>query len=142
MVVSELCIKEGAKENMVEEYHYPVMHREVLEHLDVKNKGIVVDCTVGVGSQAFKFLEQMESGTLIGIDKDNSSLEIAGRKLAVFKGRFTLVKDDFINLDKILKSLGILKVDAFLFDLGISTYQLNNPKRGFSFSKEGPLDMR
>jgi len=142
MNVCGLCLEEEVEKKMTKQCHYPVMHKEVLECLDVKNKGIVVDCTLGAGSHAFKLLENMESGALVGIDRDSDSLELARGSLKPFKGRFTLVKDNFVNLDKILKDLNIAKADAFLFDLGISTYQLSSPERGFSFLKEGPLDMR
>lgn len=138
MEVLEICIKK-----MVEKYHYPVMYREVLELLEIKNKKIVMDCTTGIGSHAYKFLEVMGTGAhLIGIDRDHDSLDVATQRLQSFEGRFTLIKENFINLDKTLNNLGIKSIDAFLFDLGISTYQLSNPKRGFSFQKDGPLDMR
>lgn len=142
MAVLEVCIKKETKGSMAKEYHYPVMHREILEYLEVKDKKVVVDCTVGLGSHTFKLLENMEGGALVGIDRDRDSLAAAEKKLSPFKGRFTLVKDSFANLDKVLNNLGITEVDAFLFDLGISTYQLSNPRRGFSFLNEGPLDMR
>ena len=138
MVVSELSIRK-----MTQAYHYPVMYREVLDCLEVENKKTVVDCTVGIGSHAYKILEAMpEDGFLIGIDKDEDSLEVARQRLKKFEGKFTLFKADFSDLDQVLKDLNIKGTDAFLFDLGISTYQLNNSQRGFSFLKEGPLDMR
>ncbi len=128
---------------MNEIYHYPVMYREVLEALSLNDKKLVVDCTVGIGSHAIKLLQAMPKGSrLIGVDRDKDSLDIARKRLESFKGRFTLVQGDFLSLDKILNNLGIEGVDACLFDLGISTYQLSNPERGFSFLKEGPLDMR
>lgn len=138
MIVSEM-----PRETMKEAYHYPVMYREVLNFLDPGKRRIVVDCTAGIGSHSYKLLESMpKDGFLIGIDRDQDSLEVARSRLEEFPGRFSLVKDNFANLDQILNNLGIEEVDAFLFDLGISTYQLNNPDRGFSFLKEGPLDMR
>ena len=129
---------------MKEAYHYPVMYREVLKLLDLKKtKGVVVDCTVGIGSHAFRLLESMaDDAFLIGIDRDQDSLDLAKVRLAPFEGRFTLIKNNFANLDRILGELGIEEIDALLFDLGISTYQLRNSARGFSFLKEGPLDMR
>lgn len=128
---------------MTEAYHYPVMHKEVLEFLNIEKKKIIMDCTIGTGSHAYKILKAAKSEFfLVGIDKDEDSLEAARRKLKPFEKRTILLKSDFVNLDDALRSLDIEKVDAFLFDLGISTYQLNNPQRGFSFLKEGPLDMR
>ncbi len=128
---------------MKEAYHYPVMYREVLRFLEIETKRIVVDCTVGIGSHALGLLESAaEDAFLIGIDRDQDSLDLAKARLEPFRGRFILIKDNFANLDRILGKLDIEGVDALLLDLGISTYQLGNPARGFSFLKEGPLDMR
>jgi len=128
---------------MAQVNHYPVMYREVLDLLKIQEKRLVVDCTVGTGHHALRMLEVMgPDARLIGIDKDEESLSVAASRLKGFEGRFTLAKSDFSELDQVLNSLGVKEVDAFLFDLGISTYQLLNPERGFSFSKEGPLDMR
>lgn len=138
MVISEI-----SNEVMKEAYHYPVMYREVLELLDVGTRKVVVDCTTGIGSHSYKLLEAMsEKGFLVGIDRDQHSLNVAKARLEPFTGRFSLIRDNFANLDKILSDLGIEKADVFLFDLGISTYQLGDSDRGFSFLKEGPLDMR
>jgi len=138
MVISEI-----SNEVMKEAYHYPVMYREVLELLDVGKRKVVVDCTTGIGSHSYKLLEAMsEEGFLVGIDRDQHSLNVAKARLEPFTGRFSLIRDNFANLDKILSDLDIEKVDVFLFDLGISTYQLGDSDRGFSFLKEGPLDMR
>ncbi|MBD3263982.1 MAG: 16S rRNA (cytosine(1402)-N(4))-methyltransferase RsmH, partial [Candidatus Omnitrophica bacterium] len=138
MITSPIIVDE-----MKSSYHYPALYREVLEGLKPGNKKIMVDCTVGVASHAFKLLESMpRDGFLIGIDKDSSSLEIAAENLKRFEGRFVLKKEDYNNLDKVLDELGIRGVDSFLFDLGISSYQLNRPDRGFAILKDGPLDMR
>jgi len=142
MGVCGICTEGEVERKMTKQHHYPVMYKEVLEYLNVKNSDIVVDCTLGLGCHAAKLLEQMESGTLVGIDRDSDSLELARKSLKAHKGRFVLAKSSFVNLDIVLKDLKITKVDAFLFDLGISTYQLSSPERGFSFLKEGPLDMR
>jgi len=130
-------------EKMTEAYHYPVMYREVDKLLKLKGRKLAVDCTVGMGGHAGKILEAMDKDSfLIGIDRDQKSLELAKKNLKNFNRRFNLIKGDFANIDQILDSLEIKAVDVFLFDLGISTYQLNSPERGFSFLKEGPLDMR
>jgi len=127
----------------MEKIHYPVMYREAIENLQLQNKKVIVDCTVGVGTHAFKFLENAPQGAyLVGMDKDEDSLRVARARLKKYDGNFSLVQDDFRNLDKVLDNLGIEKVDAFFFDLGISTYQLANAERGFSFLGDGPLDMR
>jgi len=128
---------------MKEVFHYPVMHREIIELLDIKNKKIIVDCTAGLGSHALRFAEIMRPDSYyIGIDKDEETLKIVNDKLVKTNIKFSLVKGNFSDVDGILKKLGILKADVFLFDLGISMYQLTDPERGFSFTREGPLDMR
>ncbi|MFA5337079.1 MAG: 16S rRNA (cytosine(1402)-N(4))-methyltransferase RsmH [Candidatus Omnitrophota bacterium] len=128
---------------MKEVFHYPVMHREIIELLDIKNKKIIVDCTAGLGSHALRFAEIMQPDSYyIGIDKDEETLKIVNDKLVKTNIKFSLVKGNFSDVDGILKKLGILKADVFLFDLGISMYQLTDPERGFSFTREGPLDMR
>lgn len=136
-------ISEMSPETMRNAHHYPVMYREVTELLNLKKKKVVVDCTTGIGFHAYKLLEAMDKGSFfIGIDRDQGSLDIAKARLESFQGRFILIRDNFANLDKVLSDLDIEEVDAFLFDLGISTYQLSDSARGFSFLKEGPLDMR
>ena len=126
-----------------ESLHYPVMWREVLEFLNPENKKVIVDCTVGVGAHALKILPRLKGKSLyIGIDKDNDSLDIAQSHLQDFQDKLVLINDDFRNIDKILEGLNVREVDAFLFDLGLSRYQLSDAERGFTFLKEGPLDMR
>lgn len=128
---------------MENNYHYPVMYREVIEQLALCDKKVVVDCTVGMGAHSQKMFEAMpRDGRLVGIDKDEESLNIARARLQDFNGRFNLIKSNFSQIADVLSSLHLKEVDVFLFDLGISTYQLNNPERGFSFLREGPLDMR
>lgn len=123
--------------------HYPVLYREIIELLDIKNKKVIVDCTAGLGSHAMKFTEIMRPDSYyIGIDKDEETLKLVHDKLSKSNIKFSLVNNDFSNVDVVLRELGVFKADVFLFDLGISTYQLISPERGFSFAKEGPLDMR
>jgi len=138
MNASEVYVGKMKKTN-----HYPVMHREVLKFLAPDKRKIIVDCTLGMGAHAQKLLEAMDDNArLVGIDRDQASLEAAFSNLEQFKNRITLVKDNFSNLDKVLNYLNLRSACAFLFDLGISTYQLNDPLRGFSFLRDGPLDMR
>jgi 16S rRNA (cytosine1402-N4)-methyltransferase len=134
---------EVAAETMNDISHYPVMYRQLLDSLELKEKKVIVDCTVGLGSHALKFFEVMsKDAQLIGIDKDEDALGIAARRLEAYRERLTLVKGDFSNLDNILANLSIKEADIFLFDLGVSMYQLSEAERGFSFLREGPLDMR
>jgi len=99
-----------------------------------------VDATVGTGGHAEAILER--GAELIGIDRDPLALEVARERLSRFGKRFLLIQDNFRHLVQILRDHGVQEVDGVLFDLGMSSFQLEDPKRGFSFLKEGPLDMR
>jgi 16S rRNA (cytosine1402-N4)-methyltransferase len=119
------------------------MFKEVVEHLNLKPGKVIVDATLGTGGHSLEILKHiLPGGRLIGIDRDRESLEIAGQRLSDFKEAVDLVCADFRNIDSILAELGIKEIDGILFDLGISLYQLENAQRGFSFSLDGPLDMR
>jgi len=121
---------------MVDIYHYPVMYRDVLRNLDIPSRQSVLDCTLGMGSLSYKMLEAMPAqGILYGIDKDIDSLELATRKLNIFGNRAKLFKADFSDIDKVVEHFGVKGFDAIILDLGISSYQLNNGDRGFSFSQ-------
>ncbi len=123
--------------------HIPVMNKEVISAVSPKNGDIVVDCTIGTGGHAEEVLKMISpKGRLIGIDRDIDSLTIAKERLNNFSHNLELVHDDFRNLDIILNKLHVKEADAFLFDLGISSFQLDNPERGFSLKFNGPLDMR
>jgi 16S rRNA (cytosine1402-N4)-methyltransferase len=123
--------------------HKPVMPEEVIRCLNLNSGAIVLDCTIGTGGHALEILKRISpNGRLIGIDKDADSLSLAKQKLKHFNGDFTLVKEDFRHLDTILEHLKIEKIDGILFDLGVSSFQLDNPERGFSLRFDGPLDMR
>ncbi len=116
---------------------------EVLKGLNPGTAGIFVDCTVGGGGHACALLESTDAGVLlVGLDQDADALAAAGAKLHPFVGRYTLVRSNFKELPQILAELGLDAVDGFLFDLGVSSYQLDNPDRGFSYMHDAPLDMR
>jgi len=124
-------------------FHTPVMLNEVLNHLNLSPGKIIVDATIGTGGHSKMILEHiLPSGRLIGIDRDQESLEVSRRRLQDSSDSCNFVHGNFIDIDKILGSLNIKKVDGILFDLGISSFQLEDPHRGFSFQYEGPLDMR
>ncbi|MFH1771488.1 MAG: 16S rRNA (cytosine(1402)-N(4))-methyltransferase RsmH [Candidatus Omnitrophota bacterium] len=130
-------------EEMTELQHYPVMCQESIDLLSITKAKIIVDCTMGTGSHALRFLEVMRKDSFyIGIDRDEESLRLSRERLKAYEGRFVLIKDDFYHLERALASIGIKSADVFFFDLGISMYQLANTERGFSFLKPGPLDMR
>jgi 16S rRNA (cytosine1402-N4)-methyltransferase len=123
--------------------HTPVMLREALDQLQCKPGGIYVDATLGMAGHAQGILQRIEpGGTLIGIDRDKDSLEIARSILKPFGDRVRLFHENFKNLPLILNNLSMGPIDGILVDLGISSYQLLSPERGFSFQGEGILDMR
>ncbi|MCD6239124.1 MAG: 16S rRNA (cytosine(1402)-N(4))-methyltransferase RsmH [Thermotogae bacterium] len=121
------------------------MVKEVKEWLITNKNGVYVDCTIGSGGHAEAILEEISphGGKLIGIDKDDYALDITRERLSLmYSGKITLIKGDFRNLRNILGGLNIDKVDGILFDIGLSSIQLEDSQRGFSFSSDGPLDMR
>ncbi|MDP2267914.1 MAG: 16S rRNA (cytosine(1402)-N(4))-methyltransferase RsmH [Deltaproteobacteria bacterium] len=124
-------------------FHQPVMIREVVESLRCRAGGVYVDGTVGGGGHAGEILEQSApDGILIGIDRDGEALAEAENRLRSFGRRKILVKGNFLDIAAILAGLDIEFVDGILLDLGVSSHQLEEARRGFSFAQEGPLDMR
>ena len=122
--------------------HISVLLNECLEGLDIKENGTYVDCTLGGAGHSSHILEKLSSeGTLIGIDQDNDALRAAKEKLKNYSN-VKYVHNNFYNIDSILTSLNIPKVDGILMDLGVSSYQLDEGERGFSYMKDAPLDMR
>ncbi len=123
--------------------HLPVMDREVIEYLGCRSGRIYVDGTVGGGGHAAEILKASSpSGRLIGIDRDDDALKAAKDFLKVFGDRATLVKANFRDLKTVLGGLGVREVDGVLLDLGVSSFQLESPERGFSFRFDSRLDMR
>ena len=135
--------------------HTPVLLDEVLENLEIKPNGVYVDCTLGGAGHSSKILEKLETGLLVGFDKDQEAIDASTKKLSkickVFsKDNFKknneksclIIKDDFKNSPSVLTELGITTVDGILIDLGVSSHQLDTAERGFSFKKDAPLDMR
>ncbi|MFH0917840.1 MAG: 16S rRNA (cytosine(1402)-N(4))-methyltransferase RsmH [Candidatus Omnitrophota bacterium] len=126
-----------------EKLHVPVMLQEVLDFLKLKPGQVIVDATVGTGGHALEILKRITpGGRLIGLDRDENSLAICRQRLSPFKDSSEFVQANFADLDQVLANLGIRNIDGIVFDLGISSYQLHDPQRGFSFQEEGPLDMR
>ena len=122
--------------------HQSVLLPECVRYLNIDPAGIYVDGTLGLGGHAQAILENLPQGRLVGIDRDEQALAFARERLAPFGDRATLVKGNFGDLDAILDSLGIEKVNGMLFDLGVSSPQLDDKKRGFSYMQDAPLDMR
>ena len=123
--------------------HYSVMLRECIDSLDIKPDGIYVDATCGGGGHSYEIASRLgEGGRLICIDQDSDALAAAGKRLASFADRVTFAKSNFSKLADVLDGLGIEGIDGLLIDLGVSSYQLDTPERGFSYNSDAPLDMR
>jgi 16S rRNA (cytosine1402-N4)-methyltransferase len=122
--------------------HIPVLLQESLEWLQVRPDGIYVDATVGGCGHSRAILQRLDSGRLIGLDKDARAIELARQTLSDYRQKLTLEQQDFAELADLLGRLGVNGVDGILADLGLSQMQIDAPERGFSFRAEGPLDMR
>jgi 16S rRNA (cytosine1402-N4)-methyltransferase len=124
-------------------YHKPVMLDEVLEFLRPENGKIIIDCTLGGGGHSLEIVKRIvPDGMLVGIDRDSEALAAAAERLASYSENVTLKKGAFGDLSDIAKELGLKTVDGALFDLGVSSHQLDAAERGFSFRQDAPLDMR
>lgn len=122
--------------------HISVLADEVIENLNIKPDGIYVDLTLGKGGHSKRILENLsENGRLIALDQDQDALNAAKENLSDFSN-VIFVKSNFENIDRVLDDLGISKIDGALMDIGVSSYQIDNADRGFSYMHDGPLDMR
>ena len=123
--------------------HIPVLKQETVSYLSIKTEGIYLDCTIGFGGHSEEIMKNLgDKGKLIGIDYDPYALEYSNQRLSKLGKNFELFHENYFHFPKILESLGIDKVDGILFDLGISSYQVDSGYRGFSYSIDAPLDMR
>jgi len=123
--------------------HQPVLYHEIINALKPQSPGKFIDATVGAGGHAWGILESCSpEGCLLGFDQDPQALALAEQRLSVFTTRVTLVNASYTTLLEQLDRLGWGLVDGIIFDLGVSSMQLSSPQRGFSFLREGPLDMR
>lgn len=122
--------------------HYSVLLGECIEALNIKPDGIYVDGTLGMGGHSEQIAARLTTGRLISIDRDERAIARAGERLKAYSDRITLVHGNFRDLHSILTELGIDKVDGMLFDLGVSSPQLDESERGFSYMADAPLDMR
>ena len=127
---------------MEEPKHVPVLLRECIENLNIKPDGTYLDGTLGLGGHSYEIASRLTTGRLVCVDRDETAIERAGKRLAVFGDRVTLVHGNFSDAAAILDSLGIEGVDGMLFDLGVSSPQLDEAQRGFSYMLDAPLDMR
>ncbi|MEL7565369.1 MAG: 16S rRNA (cytosine(1402)-N(4))-methyltransferase RsmH [Dehalobacterium sp.] len=127
----------------MEFYHVPVLLEECMNMLNLKSTGLFVDCTMGGAGHSKEILKRSSpEGKLIAIDQDEAALAAGHDRLKEYGHRVTIVHDNFANIKNILNKLQITSVDGFLFDVGVSSYQLDNPERGFSYMEDAPLDMR
>ncbi len=122
-------------------YHIPVMAKEVINLLRGREKGIFVDCTIGAGGHTSYILEHLSPEIVIGIDRDPKAIQICTQKFGKDK-RVKLFHANYAEMDNLIRDLGIQMVDGILIDAGVSSFALDDETRGFSFQKDGPLDMR
>ena len=123
--------------------HKRILLNEGMEGLSIKADGIYVDGTLGGGGHSFHIAQRLsDKGRLIGIDQDEDAIEAATKRLAQFKQRVTIVRDNYEHFQEILSTLSIPAVDGILLDLGVSSYQFDEADRGFSYRFDAPLDMR
>ena len=122
--------------------HKSVLLKECMEALAIKPEGIYLDGTLGGAGHSFEIVKRLTTGRLIGVDRDPAALEAAAKRLAPYMNHVTMVHSNFCELDRILDDLGIEAVDGMLFDLGVSSPQLDDAQRGFSYMADAPLDMR
>ncbi len=124
--------------------HQSVLLYETVDSLNIKPDGIYVDGTLGGGGHAFQVAKRLGSqGRLIGIDQDGDAIKAASSRLEPFRDKVTVVQSNYVEIARVLKDLDIQKVDGIYLDLGVSSYQLDTPERGFTYREENaPLDMR
>ncbi|WP_257350561.1 16S rRNA (cytosine(1402)-N(4))-methyltransferase RsmH [Pseudalkalibacillus decolorationis] len=122
--------------------HETVLKQEAIVGLQVKENGIYVDCTLGGAGHTEEIVKQISSGQVYAFDQDLQAIEYAERKLQNYEGKFRIIQSNFRHLKKSLLEVGIDGVDGILFDLGVSSPQLDEAERGFSYHQDAPLDMR
>ena len=123
-------------------HHVSVMLDEVIEGLNIKEDGIYVDGTLGAAGHSLEIVKKLDTGKLIGIDQDGNALLKSKQVLGKYLDKVSLVKSNYSNIKNVLHNLNIEKVDGILLDLGVSSHQLDEGERGFSYNKDAPLDMR
>lgn len=122
--------------------HYSVLLNETIDNLNLKEDGIYVDATLGLGGHSSKILSSLTTGHLYAFDEDSKAILFSDERLKKIGTNYTLIKSNFVDLKVKLAELGVTKIDGIVFDLGVSSPQIDDATRGFSFSKDGILDMR
>jgi 16S rRNA (cytosine1402-N4)-methyltransferase len=142
-LLMHLSHQEEDRRQSLEGIHRPVLLEEVIAFLQPRSGGFYIDATIGLGGHSEALLKASSpSGTLLGIDRDLEALDLVTKRLASYTGRYQLVHANFSQLKEIAAQRHVESCDGILFDLGVSSLQLDSPERGFSFQKNGPLDMR
>lgn len=122
--------------------HKSVLLNETIENLNIRPDGIYVDCTLGYGGHSEQILKRLTTGHLYAFEQDSEAISHSQERLKEYKDKLDIIKSNFVNLKSELESRGITNVDGIIFDLGFSSPQIDDPKRGFSFMKDAKLDMR
>ena len=122
--------------------HKSVLLDESINYLDIKEDSIIVDCTLGYAGHSSEILKRIPKGHLYSFDQDSEAIEYSTKKLKNIAPNFTIINSNFVNIKEELKKIGVTKVDGILYDLGVSSPQLDEDYRGFSFHKDAKLDMR
>ena len=122
--------------------HYSVLLNEIIENLNIKEDGIYVDATLGLGGHSSEILKRIPKGHLYCFDEDINAINYSNERLSKMGTNFTLIKSNFVNLKEELEKHNITNIDGIIFDLGVSSPQIDDASRGFSFMKDAPLDMR
>ena len=123
--------------------HTAVLLKETIDGLHIRPDGIYVDGTLGGGGHAYEVCRRLsKNGRFVGIDQDEAAIDAAGRRLAKFEEQVDIVRSNYCEMTQVVKELGIQKVDGIVLDLGVSSYQLDEPERGFTYREDVPLDMR
>lgn len=122
--------------------HYSVLLKESIDGLNIKEDGLYVDCTLGYAGHSSEILKRLKTGKLFAFDSDSEAITYSNQKLKNINSNYEIIHSNFVNLKEELEKRNISKVDGILFDLGVSSPQIDDAKRGFSFMNDGPLDMR
>ena len=122
--------------------HSPVMPNECIEGLNIRSGGIIVDGTAGGGGHSYLIAKCLTEGKLIAIDQDETAIRAAGKRLSEFSDKVMFARNNFANIREVVNGFGYERIDGVLMDLGVSSYQLDTPERGFSYMADAPLDMR
>ena len=131
-----------SQNDQIEFSHYSVLLNECLDGLDIKPSGIYVDGTAGGAGHSSQIAKRLDDGVLVAIDRDKTAVAVATERLSQYGERAKVVRSNFYEVADVCESLGIDGIDGLLLDLGVSSYQLDTPERGFSYMSDAPLDMR